>query len=100
MATYNGERYIQEQLDSLFKQTYNNVEIYVRDDGSKDNTVDIIKRNLLEHENLHLYDDKNHLGYPSCFYELVKKKIDGDFFSLLIRMIIGWKTKLKKQLLK
>lgn len=44
MATYNGERFLQEQLDSIATQTYQNWEILARDDGSSDNTVDILKR--------------------------------------------------------
>ena len=43
MSTYNGERFVAEQLDSILNQTYSNIEIVVRDDGSKDNTVNIIK---------------------------------------------------------
>ena len=43
MATYNGEKYIREQLDSLLGQSYRNFKIYVRDDGSADETVEIIR---------------------------------------------------------
>ena len=42
MSTYNGELYLREQLDSIFRQKYVNVTIYVRDDGSADNTIDIL----------------------------------------------------------
>ncbi|MDQ1244436.1 MAG: hypothetical protein QG565_776 [Campylobacterota bacterium] len=43
LSTYNGEKYLGEQLDSLFAQTYENFEILVRDDGSNDKTMEIIK---------------------------------------------------------
>lgn len=43
MATYNGEKYLRRQLDSLLAQTYDNIDIYVRDDGSKDHTVELLK---------------------------------------------------------
>jgi len=43
MATYNGEKYIREQLESILIQTYKNWELLIRDDGSKDRTVDIIE---------------------------------------------------------
>lgn len=39
LSTYNGERYIREQLDSILNQTYTNVIVYIRDDGSTDGTV-------------------------------------------------------------
>ena len=42
LATYNGGRFLKEQLDSLINQTYDNISIYIRDDGSTDNTIDII----------------------------------------------------------
>jgi glycosyltransferase involved in cell wall biosynthesis len=43
LATYNGERFIAEQLDSIFRQTYPHFRIIVRDDGSSDKTKDILK---------------------------------------------------------
>lgn len=44
MAAYNSENFIGEQLDSILSGTYKNVHIYVRDDGSTDNTVSIVKK--------------------------------------------------------
>lgn len=43
MATYNGEKYIKEQLNSILVQLENNDEIIISDDGSKDKTLDIVK---------------------------------------------------------
>ena len=43
MATYNGEKYIKEQLDSLRAQNYEKWTLYIRDDCSTDNTVNILK---------------------------------------------------------
>lgn len=43
MATYNGEKYIREQIDSILQQTYKDWVLFVRDDLSTDQTVDIIK---------------------------------------------------------
>jgi glycosyltransferase involved in cell wall biosynthesis len=43
LATYNGEKYLAEMIDSLIGQTYTNFIIYVRDDGSTDKTQNIIK---------------------------------------------------------
>ena len=44
MATFNGERYLHEQLDSIHNQDFNNWTLYVNDDGSSDKTLDILKR--------------------------------------------------------
>ena len=43
MATYNGEKYLREQIDSLLSQSYCDWTLYIQDDGSKDATLDIIK---------------------------------------------------------
>jgi glycosyltransferase involved in cell wall biosynthesis len=44
MCTYNGEDFLGEQLDSIENQDYKNWTLYVNDDGSKDATLDILKR--------------------------------------------------------
>lgn len=43
MATYNGEKYIKEQMDSILKNLSLNDELVISDDGSTDNTINIIK---------------------------------------------------------
>lgn len=42
MATYQGERYISDQLDSFERQTYENWELIVSDDGSTDSTLTLV----------------------------------------------------------
>ena len=43
MATYNAEKYLHEQIDSIFSQTSKDWHLFIHDDGSKDNTVAIIR---------------------------------------------------------
>ena len=43
MATYNGGRYLEQQLESLCRQTCQDFLLFVHDDGSPDNTGDILK---------------------------------------------------------
>ena len=43
LSTYNGEKYLAEQTDSIVNQTYTDWNLLIRDDGSTDNTVSIIK---------------------------------------------------------
>jgi glycosyltransferase involved in cell wall biosynthesis len=43
MATYNGEKYIKEQLDSILCQLNSNDEVIISDDNSKDGTLNIIR---------------------------------------------------------
>lgn len=63
MAAYNSEAYIGEQLDSILSGTYQNIRIYVRDDGSTDRTVSIVKK----------YEEK----YPSKVKLLVNQTNGG-----------------------
>ncbi|AZB27489.1 glycosyltransferase [Chryseobacterium bernardetii] len=48
LATYNGEKYIREQMDSILNQQGIEVNVAVSDDGSKDKTLEIIKHNYPE----------------------------------------------------
>lgn len=43
LPTYNGEKYIKDQIESILNQSHSNLKLIIRDDGSKDNTIDIIK---------------------------------------------------------
>lgn len=79
VSTYNGEKYIREQLISLFNQTYPNISIYVRDDGSSDRTLDILK----EYEasgKIILYTGGN-LGFCGSFMKLLEVTDSGDYWS-------------------
>ena len=49
MSTYNGEKYVVQQLDSIFQSKKPEIGLYVRDDGSKDRTVEILKEYGIEH---------------------------------------------------
>lgn len=81
LATYNGEKYIREQIDSILRQTYQDFIIYISDDKSSDNTVHIIeeyKKNypvkiqILEH-------DKSNGSAKGNFLFLLKN-VESDVF--------------------
>ena len=72
VSTYNGENYIASQLDSIINQTYKNIDIYVRDDCSKDHTLDVLKKYEKDNKIILIKSNKN-LGYPEAFYEMLKK---------------------------
>lgn len=73
MATYNGEEYIRDQLDSIKQQSYNNWELIVRDDKSKDNTMNILKQYEQEDSRIKiLYDSNGNVGQCKNFDILMK----------------------------
>lgn len=70
MSTYNGVRYVREQLDSILNQSSKNVRITIRDDGSTDGTFDLIKQYGLEKDNIEVSKGEN-LGVVGSFFELL-----------------------------
>ncbi len=42
LATYNGARFLREQIDSIMTQDYGNIRVLARDDGSSDGTIEIL----------------------------------------------------------
>ncbi len=62
LCTYNGAKYLKEQLDSLVSQTYPNLEIVVVDDCSTDNTRDIIAEYALKYPFIRQYINEQNMG--------------------------------------
>lgn len=59
MSTYNGEKYLNEQMDSILNQENIEVDILVRDDGSTDNTLNILKEYIKKYKNISYYTGTN-----------------------------------------
>jgi glycosyltransferase, family 2 len=73
MATYNGEKYLVEQLDSIINQTYRNWNLLIRDDNSTDKTLEIIQNYHKKDKRIKiLKDNKGNLGIVRNFEELLK----------------------------
>jgi glycosyltransferase involved in cell wall biosynthesis len=72
MCTYNGAVHIKEQLDSLINQTYPHLEIVIVDDGSTDNTVQIIHEYAQKDYRIKLYQNEKNLGYNKNFEKAVQ----------------------------
>lgn len=65
IALYNHEKYIQECLESILNQTYENIEIIIIDDGSKDSSYEVAKR-VLEGQTKHPYVLKTRPNIGMC----------------------------------
>lgn len=71
MATYNGESFLKEQLDSLLAQTYSNFEVIISDDASTDRTISIIDKYLKKYSNIVLIKNNFNVGYVKNFERLI-----------------------------
>lgn len=72
LATYNGEKYIKDQLNSILYQTFQNWRLIIRDDGSSDRTVEILNHyKNLDSRILIANDTKGNLGVFENFMELI-----------------------------
>ena len=84
MCTYNGEDFLEEQLDSIQHQDYKNWTLYVNDDGSKDATLDILKRYQKKWgvKRLHIRRGPQK-GFSQNFLQIIcDKKINADLYFL------------------
>jgi len=80
LATYNGERYLHRQLDSIFNQTYKNLEVIASDDCSSDGTIEILKEYKKKYGLKYSVNKKN-LGFVKNFENAINK-CKGDYIAL------------------
>ena len=74
VATYNGEKYLAEQIESLLNQTYKNFVLYIRDDNSTDATMEIINKytNRFPEKIIKVTDDRIAKGAYNNFMFLLE----------------------------
>lgn len=80
ICTYNGERYLREQLDSILAQTYPVFEVVVQDDCSTDGTVGIVQEYQMKDKRIKLYINSQPLGFNYNF-STAFQKATGDFIA-------------------
>ncbi len=76
MSTYNGERYVAEQVASIRVQTHPSVRLVVRDDGSSDATLAVLSALGVA------VDAGSNLGVPQAFFQLLDDSGDADLYAL------------------
>lgn len=84
LSTYNGERFLAEQIKSIQEQTYSDWSLLIRDDGSKDQTREIIQNFVNQDERIRFInaDEVVNLGVIKSFYTLLHyEEADYYFFS-------------------
>ena len=81
MSTYNGEKFLREQIDSVLAQQGVDVCLYIRDDGSSDDTTAIIREYTEKNINISFLQGNN-IGVGSSFMALVRAAgTTADFFA-------------------
>ena len=94
MCSYNGERFIKEQIDSILYQTYSNFELIITDDCSSDKTIEIIKNYQENDKRIKLYQNETNLGFVKNFEKSISL-CTGDYIALADQDDIWKKDKLK-----
>ena len=93
LSTYNGTKYLTEQLDSIFSQTCPNLRLYIRDDGSTDGTRELLSSYRKEHpesaermillpdDPLHPEAPNENLGYMGSFWRLLETVPEAEYYA-------------------
>ena len=80
LATYNSAKYLKIQLDSLIAQTDPNWQVYIRDDGSTDSTIEIINEYVAKDGRFTFLKDKYaNLGAMPSFMQLLSS-VNADYY--------------------
>ena len=102
LATYNGEKYLREQLDSILAQTYKDFFITVRDDGSTDGTKDILNEYAENYpDKFRMINTKSDESFNSArnnFAILLQEANGDDHFCLCCQDDVWMPDKLSKQM--
>ena len=97
IACYNAENFIAETIESILNQSYQNFEIIIVDDGSTDNSAEVIESLLKNDDRIKLYSIE-HSGRASVPRNFGVKKSSGDLIAFLDADDLWTKHKLKYQL--
>ena len=95
LATYNGETYLKEQIESILNQTYQNICLIISDDCSQDGTREIIEQCAKKDKRIKVYFQEKNLGYIKNF-EFLMKQVQSKYFMLSDQDDVWKKDKIEK----
>ena len=81
LATYNGEKYLKEQINSILNQTYQNINLIISDDNSKDSTRKILEEYKNKDNRIKIYFQDKNLGYIKNF-EFLLTNVKSNYYML------------------
>ena len=98
LSTYNGEKYLANQLSSIITQSYTNYKLYIVDDGSNDKTVEIINEFANSDKRVvKLYKKSVHDG-PCISFMWLLEQIYADFYFFCDQDDVWMSDKIKKSM--
>lgn len=80
MATYNGEKYLRQQMDSILAQTYGHFELIVVDDASTDRTIPILQEYAASDDRVQVFPAEKNIGFVANF-ERGLRLVKGEFIA-------------------
>lgn len=96
MATYNGGKYLRTQIESIIGQTRGDWHLYIRDDGSTDNTMELIGEYAAAHSNITVVEDSlGSLGVRDQFLHLLDV-VDSDYYMFCDQDDVWFDDKIEK----
>lgn len=101
LPAYNGEKYIGAQIESILNQTYDNIDLYIRDDKSKDKTVEIIKSYIGKEpvgKKIILVDnEQTNWGYVKNVFKTLELTGEADYYAFCDQDDVWLPDKIEKQ---
>ena len=94
MATYNGEKYLREQLQSLYNQTYTDWTLYIGDDGSSDGTASIVREFSQRYGNIVFHQNSEGKGTMRNFMDLLAEA-EADYYMFCDQDDVGCRIRWK-----
>ena len=95
LATYNGEKYVAEQIESILNQTYQNFNLIISDDCSKDNTTNILKEYAKKDKRIILHLQEKNLGVVKNI-EFLLRQVKNNLYMLSDQDDVWIKEKVEK----
>ena len=80
LATFNSEKYLKPQIDSILNQDFQDFKLYIRDDGSTDSTLDIINTYLNQFSNIVMLDDPVTQRGPMVSFMWMLENVVSDYY--------------------
>lgn len=97
LATYNGEKFVKEQIESILNQTYADFNLIISDDASTDNTLNILEEYEKKDTRIKVFKKEKNEGLIANF-EFLLKNVTSDYFMFSDQDDIWKKDKIEKSI--